>query len=299
MTETHNATPVEYYTQASLQRQLPADGAAAVVAAASISSIITVTDRSVVENVSTRSPLLKIMAKNFAGIFTRPRSFFSTRALYIVCTMYTLTYFTANSSETLIDNFTDTNRALTGTCVSSAVFVVNTPLGVWKDVRFAQVFGARPETVQGTGSKVVASCVKAPRKMPMSVTSVFLARDFITVFGSFFLAPYVSKAVPDSLVQSAHAKASVAQLIVPGLTQLPSTPMHLLALDLYSRPKSDGVLDRLNATRRNYFSITLMRAARLVPAFGVGIILNSDLRRAWRGTPPKYQQGDTEDIKSR
>lgn len=118
--------------------------------------------------------------------------------------------------------------------------------------------------------------------MPASVSAAFLVRDIITVFGSYAVAPQVSAMVPDSVAQGAHSKASVAQLIVPAMTQAVATPAHLLGLDLYNRPGRAGWLDRVDHARRKLLSTTVMRAFRLIPAFGVGIVLNNDLRSSVR-----------------
>ncbi|KAK9802133.1 putative Mitochondrial fission process protein 1 [Seiridium cardinale] len=129
----------------SLQHRLVVDAAAAVTAAATIAWIITATDRSVVKNVSTRRPLVRTLTKHLLSTFTSPRRFFSNRAVYVVWTLYAATYFIANTSDTLIERYLDPDKTPTGTLVSFAAFDINTPLSVWKDVRFSQFFGNRLE----------------------------------------------------------------------------------------------------------------------------------------------------------
>ncbi|KAI1206255.1 uncharacterized protein F4807DRAFT_439430, partial [Annulohypoxylon truncatum] len=184
--------------------------------------------------------------------------------------------------------------ALTGTLVSTAVFLVNTPLSVWKDVRFAQFFGRRasaaaaasPSPSSRGSSSAANSRALVPRGMPVSVSAAFLARDIITVFGSFALAPQVAGLLPDSVAQTAQAKADVAQLVVPAATQVVATPAHLLGLDLFNRPDTNGIADRIGGARRKLLSTMTMRAVRLVPAWGVGIILNNHLRGSYREGRP-------------
>ncbi|KAF7533743.1 hypothetical protein G7054_g6838 [Neopestalotiopsis clavispora] len=300
----------------NLQWCFLADAAAAVTAAASITPFITATDRSVVESVSQGRPLLRTLGQHLLCPFRQPRRFFSTRAVFVVWTLYAVTYFTANTSETLVERFLDKDTAPTGTIVSAAVFSVNTPLSVWKDVRFAQFFG-RPTGGAGTSQAVsgtaaasacsktlpnmaaaaaTAACTKPiapPRGTPISVSAAFLVRDIITVFGSIGLAPHVSALIPDSVAEGAHAKASVAQLMVPAMTQAVATPAHLLGLDLYNRQHKTSVMDRLDHARKKLLSTTIMRAFRLIPAFGIGIVLNKDLRsslRTYEGTKVPIRQ---------
>lgn len=247
-----------------------------------------------VESVSTGKPLLRTLGKNLLCPFTHPRRFFATKPVFVVWTLYAATYLTANVTETVSDKYFAIEKALTGTIVSSAVFIINTPLGVWKDVRFSQLFStpAEPEpkaprisraaagAQTGAGSPRAASPpqVAGARKMPTSATAAFLLRDVITVFGSFALAPQVSAIIPDSLARTAQAKASASQLIVPALTQVVATPVHLMALDIYSRPGRQGVVGRARKAREKLASTTVMRAFRLVPAFGFGVIFNNYVR---------------------
>ncbi|KKY29328.1 hypothetical protein UCDDA912_g10748 [Diaporthe ampelina] len=231
---------------------------------------------------------LQILGKNLVCPFTHPRRFFATKPVFVVWALYAATYFTANVAETVSDEYLATEKALTGTIVSSAVFIVNTPLGVWKDVRFSQLFSTPqgPEPKAPRISRAAASAqtgagspqAAGARKMPASATAAFLLRDIITVFGSFALAPQVSAAIPDSLARTAQAKASASQLVVPALTQVVATPVHLVALDMYSRPGRQGPAGRARKAREKLASTTVMRALRLVPAFGFGVIFNNYVR---------------------
>ncbi|KAH6656514.1 hypothetical protein BKA67DRAFT_672285 [Truncatella angustata] len=276
-------SPSSLWRNNALQSHLAVDIVAAVTAAAAISPIITATDRSVVESVTTGRPLVRTLAKHLLCPFTQPRIFFATKPVFVVWSLYAATYLTANASETLIEIFLDADKALAGTLVSSAVFAVNTPLSVWKDVRFAQFFGTRVVAAQSsTATTASTSVAAARRRMPASVSAAFLVRDIITVFGSFAIAPQFSAMIPDGLAQSAQAKASAAQLIVPAMTQIVATPVHLLGLDLYNRPGRKGVEERMNGARRKLLSTTVMRAFRLIPAYGFGIIFNGNLRSSLR-----------------
>lgn len=247
-----------------------------------------------VESVSTSSPLLRTLAKNLLCPFTHPRKFFATKPVFVVWTLYAATYLTANVTETACDKYFAVEKALTGTIVSTAVFIINTPLGVWKDVRFSQLFSAPQEpepkaarisraaasaqTGAGSPKAISAQAATGPRKMPTSATAAFLMRDIITVFGTFAIAPQVSAIIPDSIARTAQAKASASQLLVPALTQVVATPVHLLALDIYGRPGRLGFVSRANKSREKLASTTVMRAFRLVPAFGFGVIFNNYVR---------------------
>ncbi|KAI9150796.1 membrane protein [Paramyrothecium foliicola] len=261
-----------------LHHYLVRDAAAAATAAAAITPILTAADRSVVEHVSTGRPLLRALAKNLLCPFTHPRRFFATKPAFVLWTLYASTYMTANATQTVLDRSFEVDKVLTSTLISSAVFLVNTPLSLWKDVRFAQYFSGPLKVENNKLGPVVSPLATASRKLPVSVTGAFLVRDIITVFGSLAIAPHVSAVIPDGLVRSQQAKASVAQLIVPAMTQIFATPFHLVALDIYNRPHVSSMKDRVNKMREKMPSTTAMRAVRLVPAFGIGIICNTRLR---------------------
>lgn len=219
----------------------------------------------------------------------QPRRYFISKPLFIVWTLYAATYSTANATDSVAKAFLPTpDTAIVGTLVSISTLIVNTPLGIWKDLRFAQFFGAGPDRVirriptVPTQASIVRSASRittiSPRGRPAAVCSAFLIRDALTVFGSFALAPQVSAAIPDSLASGSNVKASIAQLTVPAMTQLIATPAHLLGLDLYNRPSSLGLSNRLTQIRRNLLSTTAMRCFRIIPAFGFGLIVNSQMR---------------------
>ncbi|OEH80635.1 hypothetical protein cyc_03470 [Cyclospora cayetanensis] len=75
------------------------------------------------------------------------------------------------------------------------------------------------------------------------------------------------------------AASSMAQVLSPVGIQLVSTPLHLLSLDLYHRPTATFG-QRLSALSWAYCPAVIARAARIVPAFGVGGLVNSRTRNS-------------------
>lgn len=64
--------------------------------------------------------------------------------------------------------------------------------------------------------------------------------------------------------------------------QFVSTPMHLLGLDLYNRqpPGGLGWRERLLRIRRDYIVSSFARMGKIVPAYGVGGVVNVRMRAA-------------------
>ena len=60
-----------------------------------------------------------------------------------------------------------------------------------------------------------------------------------------------------------------------------ATPLHLLGLDLVGRPgraAGSSMLERAERIRRDWISASSVRAVRILPAFGVGVVVNTELR---------------------
>ena len=73
---------------------------------------------------------------------------------------------------------------------------------------------------------------------------------------------------------------NAAQFLAPAGVQILSTPVHLLGLDLYNRPgKGVEWKDRWGRIRRDWAGAALARMGRVIPAFGVGGVVNARVRR--------------------
>jgi hypothetical protein len=72
-------------------------------------------------------------------------------------------------------------------------------------------------------------------------------------------------------------KQSIAQFIAPAAVQFASTPMHLLGLDIYNR-QGMTLSERFTMVRKAWLGSSLARIARIVPAFGVGGVVNTSVR---------------------
>ncbi|KAL8447664.1 hypothetical protein Emag_004274 [Eimeria magna] len=77
----------------------------------------------------------------------------------------------------------------------------------------------------------------------------------------------------------------LSYLVSPLLVQFVSTPLHLLSLDLYNRP-SGLASQRLQWILSAYLPAVCARAARIVPAFGIGGFVNSRARAAFSAFDP-------------
>lgn len=77
--------------------------------------------------------------------------------------------------------------------------------------------------------------------------------------------------------------ATTAQFLAPAAVQLASTPLHLLGLDIYNRHTGFGWGERWEQVRRTWLPSAAARICRIVPAFGVGGVVNTKVRRSLMG----------------
>jgi hypothetical protein len=106
---------------------------------------------------------------------------------------------------------------------------------------------------------------------------LFALRDSITI-GSTFV---VKKDLVHYLHHDQHIAYPAADFIssfsLPIVAQLLSTPLHILSMDYYQRPRAT-TMDRVSHIYRLYPAICTGRMLRVVPAFCFGSFLNDILR---------------------
>lgn len=149
-------------------------------------------------------------------------------------------------------------------------------LCLYKDSQFARMFGPPP----GIAGTVV-------RTVPKTSYALFALRDSLTIFASFNLPPLIAPILPISKeVEKQVSRASVAQFLAPAGIQLLSTPLHLWGLDLYNRPMGNGTpwAARARKVGRDWLGSSFARMGRIVPAFGVGGVVNAGVRGRMMGS---------------
>lgn len=127
-----------------------------------------------------------------------------------------------------------------------------------------------------------------PRPVPLASYTLFALRDCLTIFASFnvppLLGPYLDKRFSEEMKKRVSGLYA-AQFMAPAMVQFISTPMHLFGLDLYNRQATGPggavvtMRDRLDLVRRNWFISSVARICRIVPAFGVGGVVNMKVRK--------------------
>lgn len=222
------------------------------------------------ENASGRAPLRTSLLTSFRTLILRPHTLLLSKPTALIFMLYGSTYLAANSVDTASSTLRNTSASTTtaGTTKFAASSATNIGVCIYKDQVFVKLFGPKGVT---------------PRPVPLGSYALFALRDSMTIFASFnippLLAPYLDKRMSASL-QNHMSGLSAAQFMAPAAVQLASTPLHLLGLDLYNRPTVAGVRERWELVRKNWAVSALARICRIVPAFGVGGVVNTKVRRS-------------------
>ncbi|KAL8785055.1 MAG: hypothetical protein Q9195_008787 [Heterodermia aff. obscurata] len=219
-------------------------------------------DRAVPKRVSSRMSFLASLRKSLKHLVFRPHTFLFARPTRIMMLLYGSTYLTANTIDTMSSTVQDqpASTTTTGFLKFGAVSLVNLSLALYKDSQFTKMFG-----------------IISPRPLPPASYALLALRDSLTIFASFNLPPKLAPLLPQS-VEDHFSRLTVAQFIAPALAQTINTPLHLLGLDLYNRNNTMPVKDRLKKVRLDWPVTSLARMCRVLPAFGVGVVVNNKLR---------------------
>lgn len=226
------------------------------------------------ENASGRASLGASVKNSLRTLLMRPHTMLASRPVALIFAVYGGTYLTAN----VLDTATSAARGqpaatvTSGTAKFAASSAANIVMGIYKDQVYARMFGPVGQAL---------------RRVPAPSYALFTARDCITIFASFNVPPLLGPAV-DRLCLSDEARRRVSgqtlvQFAAPAFVQIFSTPVHLLGLDLYNRPRAAGVpswADRWAQVYKNWGISVAARLCRIIPAYGVGGVVNVKVRRS-------------------
>lgn len=227
------------------------------------------------ENASGANTLGNSIKSSLRTLLRRPQSLLFSKPTALIFCLYGGTYLTANT----VDTFSSTahNRpasAVTaGTTKFAASSAANIGVCIYKDQVFVRLFGP-PGAI--------------PRPVPMASYGLFALRDCLTIFASFNVPPLLGPYLDTKMSEEVKKRMSgvyAAQFMAPAAVQFISTPLHLLGLDLYNRPASGpagtvvSLRDRWDLVRKNWAISSVARICRIVPAFGVGGVVNMKVRK--------------------
>ncbi|KAI0482238.1 hypothetical protein GGR56DRAFT_663243 [Xylariaceae sp. FL0804] len=270
----------------NLGLRLASDCASAACAASLVAPIISIIDRSIMENASGRRSLGASLRASLASLAARPRAALLSRPVALIFMVYGGTYLVANGLDTAAATVARRPAAhvTAGPAKFAASSGANIGLCIYKDQVYVRLFGPSGP----------------PRPVPPATYALFALRDCLTIFASFNVPPLLGPALDrlGPVIPGLRGSGgggggggmvsgtTVAQFAAPAAVQLLSTPVHLLGLDFYNRPfrgagaaASVSWADRWSLVRREWLVSSAARICRIVPAFGIGGTVNTTVRR--------------------
>ena len=282
---TPRATVASRYNVARLPRRLATDLTCAFAASSLVAPLVTLLDKSIVLRTHSAQPLRSIFSASLGQALRHPLTFLVSTPYLLIHGLYASTYLAANVTDTWSSTrHGELPVAYIGSGLDKFLVTgaVNMSVCLYKDTCFARLFGA-----SNGGSAAAATASASRAAVSRASLALFASRDALTIFASFnapsLLAPWLGGSI------------RAAQFAAPATVQLLSTPLHLLGLDLFNRPqgsRSTNVFapnlghrlgavrwkDRWQIVKRDWLGASLARMGRIVPAYGVGGVVNRELR---------------------
>ncbi|KAG9237810.1 hypothetical protein BJ875DRAFT_480995 [Amylocarpus encephaloides] len=262
-------TETKVWNTRNLGLRLATDLISGATAATMVAPIIVTIDKGIMQNASGQATLKESLKLSFKDFLLRPHNLVFSKPFALICMLYGGTYLTANSLDTITSTVQNkpATHVTSGTAKFAASSAANVGLCLFKDQAFARLYGPGGP----------------PRPVPLPSYVLFTLRDCLTIFASFnippLLGPVISKNMSTELSKNLSGQ-TVAQFMAPAAVQILSTPMHLLGLDLYNRgSKSIAWDERWTIVKKNWAASAAARMCRIVPAFGVGGVVNANIRK--------------------
>ncbi|KAK0112708.1 hypothetical protein ONS95_014444 [Cadophora gregata] len=252
----------------NLGLRLATDFVSGAGAASMVAPLITVIDKAIMQNASGQASLKNSLKDSFKTFLLRPHNLIFSKPFALICMLYGGTYVTANTLDTLTATTKNKPASLVtgGTAKFAASSTANVGLCLIKDSTFAKMFGSGGP----------------PRPVPLPSYALFAFRDCLTIFASFNIPPLLGPVLTRNMNKELEKRVSgmtVAQFVAPAGIQILSTPMHLLGLDLYNRGDKLSLGDRWQIVKKNWAISAVARICRIVPAFGIGGVVNRKFRK--------------------
>jgi hypothetical protein len=216
-----------------------------------VSPVMTIIDSSIIKSQLTNQSFKKSLLETSNDYLNKRINFF--KPCKIMLLVYASTYTTANLTETYCKK-KNIDYKIPTLLTTSFVNIVTI---AYKDKEYSKIFHSKNHI------------------FPKCSYGLFAVRDMITISSNFifkndcknFLHNYMPYNTADF----------IASLTLPIVAQTISTPLHILAIDIYQRPKMP-FKDRIQNIKNLYPSVCYGRILRVIPAFCIGGFINDMLR---------------------
>jgi hypothetical protein len=213
--------------------------------------IMTLVDTSIIRSQINKTDFKKSISETTHDYCSRKIPF--TPPACIMFSVYFSTYTTANITELYCKKHNIDYKIPTLITTSA----VNITTIAYKDKMYSKMFS------------------QIPHFFPKKSLALFAIRDMLTISSSFI---YKKDAIEWLETYIPHNVADfIASMVVPITAQTISTPLHILAIDMYQNP-THSLQMRYKYIKETYKSVCQGRIMRVVPAFCIGGFINDMLR---------------------
>jgi len=228
--------------------------------ALSITPFILTIDRAVCDASVKRYTMSTSLKMGITQLFTKPHLYVSQKAFGFVWGIYIITYVSANFA----DSYAKSNNMDPFWPKLGAAVFVNIPGSVCQDKFFANWFGAGPKMLSW--------------RLNLFTYGVWALRDCTTMAGSFAFPDKVAPILQEKFGMGPAEAKNAAQITCPTFAAaMLHPPLHLIGLDMRNRPEL-AFHERIPLFKSMMLKTSLMRVSRILPAFGIGGVINTKCR---------------------
>lgn len=239
-------------------RLLMGDLVAAVGAALCATPLAMTVDVAVTKASSGDATVAQALFDGLSSLVTEPLTLIRSPTYKLVLFVALCTYASANLARAVCELYLDISPALPVLVCSTGANMMSS---IYKDVRIAQILG-----------KSVSS-----RPFPLSGYVFFLLRDVLANAGGFVFPLLLQPHLPQRMIGA--SAETMAQLLVPTMIQVVTSPLHLLGLLMYNSPDFSAS-QHFAAVAAVYVSVTSSRLIKGFCTYGLGGVSNIKIRAA-------------------
>jgi hypothetical protein len=257
-----------------------------ITVALCVSPFLTVADKAIVESTNGSRTILRSGLDSIRCMAHNPVEYLRSPTFLLMTLVYGCTYATANSFKTLEEHSSyQRERSLQQGAQPSGIHVgkvgvflgttfVNSGTSMIKDRAYARMFSKTAASTQASS-------------FPRSTYSMWMMRDLSVIGSSFILPDIVSQHLVENYDVDRSRAQYMCQLGLPVAAQLVAGPFHYLGLDMFNRnldhkSMSQALIDRSQKLYHGIVPVIMARVARIAPGYGIGGVLNTKWRTAWR-----------------
>jgi hypothetical protein len=238
-------------------KQGAVDVAAASIAAASVAPFVAAVDKAIAETATGKVSVWQSLGNSAREMVTSPLSYLRAPPFRYMCALYGGTYAAAN----LFSSYEESRSTSMPLGKTSAIFVANSSLALWKDRAFARLFGG------------------APKPVPAPAYAAWWCRDFVSMGVIFVAPPMVAKVAKEQYGMEQKNAELLAQVSLPLMLQPFVAPLHLYGYVAYNFQDASRQ-QQMVVMREQIWGAVQMRWMRTVAPFCIGTNVNKNLRKS-------------------